>query len=79
MILSMADQHPPTITSFVIRFVLEEAAEDREGGGERPPVLVPYRGSIRHVQSDAALQFHAWQEAVEFIRRYVPLDSQTQE
>lgn len=79
MLLSMADQHPPTITSFVIRFVLEEAAEESAGGGDRTPVFAPYRGSIRHVQSDAALQFHVWQEAVEFIRRYVPLESHTQE
>jgi hypothetical protein len=71
----MGDQHPPTITSFVIRFVLDEAA----AGGEGTPVLASYRGAIRHVQSDQTLNFSAWPEAVEFIRRYVPLESHQQE
>jgi hypothetical protein len=34
----------------------------------------PYRGSIRHIQSDEEMNFHLWGDAVEFIRRYVPLD-----
>ena len=36
-----------------------------------------YRGSIRHIQSDEELNFHLWEDAVEFIRRYVPLDIET--
>ena len=34
----------------------------------------PYRGSIRHIQSEEELNFHFWDDAVEFIRRYVPLE-----
>jgi hypothetical protein len=34
----------------------------------------PFRGSIRHIQSDEEMNFHVWEDAVEFIRRYVPLD-----
>jgi len=72
----MGDQYPPTITSFVIRFVIAEAGGE---GAERAPAFSPYRGSIHHVQSDETLHFGAWQDAVEFIRRYVPLESQEQE
>jgi hypothetical protein len=74
----MGDQHPPTITSFVIRFVLEEAVREAAAGAESAQALTPYRGSIRHVQSDETLNFSMWQEAVEFIRRYVPLESHRQ-
>jgi hypothetical protein len=67
----MSDLHPPTITSFVIRFVVEETPAPLE--------YPPYRGSVRHVQSDEVLHFSVWQEAVEFIRRYVPLAAPKQE
>ncbi len=33
-----------------------------------------YRGSIRHIQSAEELNFSTWREAVEFIRRFVPLE-----
>lgn len=36
----------------------------------------PYRGSIRHIQSDEELNFYVWEDAVEFIRRYVPLKTE---
>lgn len=52
---------PPFISSFVIRFVVD-------------PSLDAYRGEIRHVQTSEEIHFDAWQEAVEFIRRYVPLE-----
>ena len=68
----MAAEHPPTITSFVIRFIVEETAETALAAS-------PYRGSIRHVQSDQTLNFSQWQDAVEFIRRFVPLEPQTEE
>jgi hypothetical protein len=51
----------PSISSFVIRFVVD-------------PGLDTYRGEIRHVQTSEEIHFDAWQEAVEFIRRYVPLE-----
>ncbi len=54
---------PPTISSFVIRFVTD-------------PVSDAYRGEIRHIQTREEIHFHAWEEAVEFIRRYVPLETQ---
>ncbi len=53
---------PPSISSFVIRFVTDPASE-------------AYRGEIRHIQTREEIHFHAWEEAVEFIRRYVPLET----
>lgn len=57
----------PLISSFVIRFVME----DKPVGGKSHLL---YRGSIRHVQSAEELNFSVWAEAVEFIRRFVPLE-----
>ena len=57
----------PTIVSFVIRFVVEGSAESQ-------PDQSPYHGAIRHVQSDVAVNFNTWQDAVEFMERYVPLE-----
>jgi hypothetical protein len=61
---------PPTISSFVIRFVVEAPAPSQPD----PP---PYHGSIHHVQSDETANFSAWQDAVAFIRRYVPLETES--
>ena len=61
---------PPTISSFVIRFVVEAPA-----AGQPDPL--PYHGSIHHVQSDETANFSVWQDAVEFIRRYVPLETES--
>jgi hypothetical protein len=59
----------PHIDSFVIRFVFLEAETERSS-----PSLAPaYRGSITHVQSDQELVFNSWQDAVEFIQRFVPV------
>jgi hypothetical protein len=63
----MSADHPPTISSFVIRFVVEEPVKT-----EAAPQ--PYHGAIRHVQSDATLNFSVWQDAVEFIQKFVLLD-----
>jgi hypothetical protein len=68
----MGTQHPPAITSFVIRFVVQDRAQKTAN-------LPAYRGSIHHVQSDETLNFSVWQDAVEFIQRYVPLESPKQE
>ncbi|HEU0293678.1 MAG TPA: hypothetical protein VFR47_13135 [Anaerolineales bacterium] len=65
------DSQPPLISSFVIRFVMNEAQDDLVDGTQTQH---PYRGSIRHIQSEEELNFHLWEDAVEFIRRYVPLD-----
>lgn len=58
----------PSIASFVIRFVLDEIA---------PSAAAPprYRGAIRHIQSEKEMNFNTWEEVVEFIQRYVPLDA----
>lgn len=63
------DSHPPpNISSFVIRFVVDSAA-----AGEQSHL--PYRGAIRHIQTDEEINFSSWEEAVSFIRRFVPLES----
>ena len=63
------DSQSPLITSFVIRFVQNEVQEAVEESGQSL-----FRGSIRHIQSDEEINFHVWEDAVEFIRRYVPLE-----
>ena len=68
-ILMAMDSQSPLISSFVIRFVQNEAQEAAENSDQHP-----FRGSIRHIQSDEEMNFHLWDEAVEFIRRYVPLE-----
>ncbi len=50
----------PTLSSFIIRFVVEAGSQT-------------LRGEIRHIQSGEELQFTDWEDAVEFMRRYVPL------
>jgi hypothetical protein len=50
----------PTISSFVIRFVVDS----------KPGT---YRGEIRHIQTNEEVHFSTWQDAVSFIERYVPL------
>ncbi len=57
----------PSISSFVIRFVVETAYTN----GETQPC---YRGAIRHIQSDEEMNFNTWKDAIDFIRRYVPLE-----
>lgn len=65
----METKSAPSIESFVIRFVLDEAAPDN--------IKQPgYRGAIRHIQSDEEMQFNTWEDAVKFIQRYVTLEPQ---
>ena len=63
----MESSASPSITSFVIRFVLDETTP----AGETHP---NYRGTIRHIQTNEELTFSTWENAVEFIQRYVPLE-----
>jgi hypothetical protein len=65
----MESSASPSIASFVIRFVVDETISTEE----TPPV---YRGTIRHIQSNEELTFSAWENAVEFIQRYVPLETE---
>lgn len=61
----MESVETPTITSFVIRFVQDPKSADRE----RPPL----RGTIHHVQTNQEIPFTRWEDAVEFIQRFVPI------
>ena len=58
----------PSIHSFIIRFVVEDAAS--EAGKQ-----TVYHGAIRHIQNAEEMNFTEWDEAVEFMRRFVPLES----
>jgi hypothetical protein len=63
----MKSDAAPTIYSFIIRFVVEEPDPGRESSSS-------YHGEIRHIQSAEELKFTDWKEAVEFMRRFVPVD-----
>jgi hypothetical protein len=63
MLVAMDMLTPPTISSFVIRFVID-------------PGTGIYRGEIRHIQTNDEIHFDAWHDAVAFIQRYVPLEEQ---
>jgi hypothetical protein len=58
------DAMPPLISSFIIRFVMEETSVESPA----------YHGSIRHIQTAEEINFNEWREAMEFIHRFVPLD-----
>ena len=64
----MDSQLSPNISSFVIRFVVDNVT----ASGQAHP---PYRGAIRHIQTEEEMHFSNWEEAVNFIRRFVPIDS----
>lgn len=57
------DATPPSIHSFVIRFV-DEPVEGEE---------TTARGVVTHVQSAESVHFTAWDDAVRFIGRFVRL------
>jgi hypothetical protein len=63
----MKPEFVPTIYSFIIRFVMEDPSP-LEGS---QPV---YHGAIRHIQSAEEMNFNEWQAAVEFMRRFVPIE-----
>jgi hypothetical protein len=67
--MAMDVHNPPIISSFVIRFVVDDASD-------KDVTSLSYRGSIRHIQSEEELNFSLWQDAVEFIRRFVPLETE---
>lgn len=56
----------PTIKSFVLRFIYDESA---------PPGCVALRGEIRCIQTDQEITFSRWEDAVAFINRFIPLES----
>ncbi|MBM4426003.1 MAG: hypothetical protein FJ031_02060 [Chloroflexi bacterium] len=53
----------PLISSFIIRFVLDETADQPT-----------YHGVVRHIQTAQEVSFTEWREATEFMRRFVQLD-----
>ncbi len=55
---------PPLISSFIIRFVMEEFSADKTA----------YHGSIRHIQTAEEINFHEWHEATEFMHRFVQVE-----
>ena len=57
----------PSIESFIIRFVLDETSLVENA---RPR----YRGKVCHIQSDEEMSFQTWEDVVEFLQRYVPLE-----
>lgn len=59
------EENPLAITSFVVRFV-----------HSGPPDNSAYRGSILNVQTNEEISFVRWEEAVEFIRRFVSLSAE---
>lgn len=63
MLVAMDTPTLPTISSFVIRFVID-------------PGTGTYRGEIRYIQTNDEIHFDAWQDAVAFIQRYVSLEEQ---
>ena len=55
---------PQLISSFIIRFVMEEASVESSA----------YHGSIRHIQTAEEINFNEWREATEFMHRFVQLE-----
>jgi hypothetical protein len=56
-----------SIYSFIIRFVVDQAPSEQGNAA--------YHGAIRHIQSAEELSFTEWSDAVEFMRRFVPIQS----
>ncbi len=54
---------PPTISSFVIRFVID-------------PVTSNFRGEVRQIQTGEEIHFSRWDDVSEFIQRFVPVPLQ---
>ena len=68
--MTMESNTAPSITSFVIRFVVDETSSDKQ-------IQPCYRGAIRHLQSNKEMNFSTWEDAVAFIQRYVPLEAKS--
>ncbi|MCA9865647.1 MAG: hypothetical protein KIS95_06190 [Anaerolineae bacterium] len=59
------EENSHLITSFVVRFI-----------HSGPPENTTYRGAILNVQTNEEMAFVHWEEAVEFIRRFVRLSGE---
>lgn len=60
----MEAPHLPFISSFIIRFVVDESSSE----------TTSYHGTVRHIQTAEEISFTEWREATEFMRRFVRLD-----
>lgn len=59
------EENSHLITSFVVRFI-----------HSGPPDNTAHRGAILNVQTNEEMAFVHWEEAVEFIRRFVRLNTE---
>ncbi len=57
-----------TIASFILRFAQQDTAADESTPG-------PWRGVIRHVQSNRQVRFVRMEDALAFIAEYVDLEN----
>jgi hypothetical protein len=55
---------PPLISSFIIRFVMEETSVESSA----------YHGTVRHIQTAEEINFNEWREATEFMHRFVQIN-----
>ena len=67
----MEKEPPPNITSFIIRFIHPDPAVQ--------PGAREFRGAIRHIQTDEEISFTRWEDALEFMKRYVPIGWEAEE
>ena len=61
------------LVSFVLRFVAEQPADGSRDEAGRA-TSSPWRGVIRHVQSNEERHFSRWADAVAFISQFVPVE-----
>lgn len=62
-VMEMTPTPPPTISSFVIRFVID-------------PVTSNFRGEVRQIQTGEEIHFNRWDDVSEFIQRFIPVPLQ---
>ena len=58
---------PPSIISFVIRFILEEPSDE-----QIPPLR---RIIVRHIQTDQEISCSSWTDVVAFVQQFVLLEN----
>ncbi|HEX7568140.1 MAG TPA: hypothetical protein VF355_06195 [Anaerolineaceae bacterium] len=58
---------PPSIISFVIRFILEEPSDE-----QIPPLR---RIIVRHIQTDQEISCSSWTDVVAFVQQFVQLEN----
>jgi len=58
---------PPSIISFVIRFILEEPSDE-----QIPPLR---RIIVRYIQTDQEISCSSWTDVVAFVQQFVQLEN----